>query len=65
MEDEFMSLQDGGSGGGNNRRTILYVAAALIFLCCCFVFGGYALYWLWQNGDQLLSGSLGFLLPLA
>ena len=60
MEDEFMSMQNGGSGG-DRRRTIIIVAVVLIFLCCCFVFGGYAFYWLWQNGDQLLNGTLGFL----
>jgi hypothetical protein len=65
MEEEFMSMQDGGSGDGDRRRTIIIVVVVLVVLCCCFVFGGYGLYWLWQNGDQLLNGTLGFFLPLA
>jgi hypothetical protein len=49
----------------NNQRTIIIIVViAVILLCCCCPAVSYGLYWLWNNGDQLL-GTTGQVLPLA
>jgi hypothetical protein len=53
------------TSGNNRQRTIIIVVViAVILLCCCCPAVGYGVYWLWQNGDQLISNFSQALPPL-
>ncbi|MGH2626729.1 MAG: hypothetical protein ACRDHY_08785 [Anaerolineales bacterium] len=49
-----------GPEGKSSKRTLWIVLGVLIFCCVC-AGGGAALWWLWNNGDQLLKGISGLL----
>jgi hypothetical protein len=38
-----------------NNKVWLIVIVVLVVICCCFAVGAYGVWWLWNNGDQLLD----------
>ncbi len=38
----------------SNQNLIIGIVAAVVLLCCCCV-GAFATFWLWNNGDALVS----------
>ncbi len=47
----------------NNTPVIIAVVVVVLLCCCCI--GGIGGWWLWNNGDSLVSGSMGALSLLA
>lgn len=46
------------------RNTGLIIAVVIVVLLCCCCVGGFGIYWLWNNGDQLLNSGLPALLHI-
>lgn len=47
----------------NNTPIIIAVVVVVVLCCCCVALG--AGWWLWNNGDSLVSGSMGAISALA
>jgi hypothetical protein len=47
----------------NNTPMIIGIVVVVLLCCCCI--GAGAGYWLWNNGDALMSGSMGAISALA
>ena len=41
-----------------NHTPIIIAVVVVVLLCCCCV-AGIGGWWLWNNGDALVSGSMG------
>jgi hypothetical protein len=47
----------------SNTGIIIAVVVVVVLCCCCI--GAIGLYWLWNNGDQLLGNAMKLVATLA
>jgi hypothetical protein len=45
-------------GEQKDNKIWIIIAVVVVVLCCCCVIAGTAGSWLWNNGDDLLQGSV-------
>lgn len=59
--DQPMGSSTAAAPEGKPSRKVLWIVLGVLLVCCVCGGAGAALWWLWNNGDQLLQGISGVL----